>query len=372
MASSDEINTAMKEILQFIDTLSPADYKNNILEYILGMTGTAEGLKTILNNDLLIKALKKLILYDENEKARLNSLKIVVNITSMTKEDDLIRKFLEPLFIKVMLTVATEPESECSDLVAMLLTNITQAKNNAEVVLDCILNNDNFSLNKFIDAFCNENYNKKGCSLHYIGSFLANLTLCKETRHLFLKKDECLLKRLLPFTEYEKSLSRRLSVSRIIKNCLFETDYHEWLLSDDIDIIIHLLMPLAGPEEFTPDENECLPLDLQYLPDTKQREKNKDVQILLCESLFQLCATKSCRLQLKNNGTYYVLREFHRSLDNDDVIEEPLVNLIQVLIGDEPEPGMDNLRTLEIPEHIQKQFTKIESEVTQNKYEIVN
>ena len=59
-------------------------------------------------------------------------------------------------------------------------------------------------------------------------------------------------------------------------------------MSDEVEIITHLLMPLAGPEEFTPEENEFLPLDLQYLPDTKQRESNKEVQMLLCESLFQV------------------------------------------------------------------------------------
>ena len=227
MACNDDINKAMKEILQFLDTLSPADYKNKILEYILGMTGTAEGVKAISNNESLIKALKKLILYDENEKTRLNSLKIVVNITSTNKNDNLFEKFLETLFITVMFSVVIDSNSECSDLVAMLLTNITQVKNNAEAVLNCIKKIDNFSIKKLVDAFCIENYNKKGCNLHHIGSFLANLTLCNEVRYLLLNRDDCLLKRLLPFTQYEKSLSRRLSVSRILKNCLFETGRKE-------------------------------------------------------------------------------------------------------------------------------------------------
>lgn len=31
---------------------------------------------------------------------------------------------------------------------------------------------------------------------------------------------------------------------------------HEWLLSDAVDILPFLLLPLAGPEELTEEENE--------------------------------------------------------------------------------------------------------------------
>lgn len=63
-----------------------------------------------------------------------------------------------------------------------------------------------------------------------------------------------------------------------LKNCCFETDYHEWLLSESVDILPRLLLPLAGPEEFDEEDNDKLPLDLQYLPEDKQREEDPDIR----------------------------------------------------------------------------------------------
>ncbi len=35
-----------------------------------------------------------------------------------------------------------------------------------------------------------------------------------------------------------------------------QTAHHEWLLSDAVDILPYLLLPLAGPEELSEEENE--------------------------------------------------------------------------------------------------------------------
>ena len=73
---------------------------------------------------------------------------------------------------------------------------------------------------------------------------------------------------------------------------MFCLDKHEWLLSDCIDLLPHLLLPLAGPEEFDETETDKLPLDLQYLPSTKLREDDIDIRKLLIESLLLV----TCRL----------------------------------------------------------------------------
>ena len=59
---------------------------------------------------------------------------------------------------------------------------------------------------------------------------------------------------------------------------------HQWLLSEDIDLLPALLLPLAGPEQFGEDETERLPLDLQFLPDDKQREPDPDLRKMLIEA----------------------------------------------------------------------------------------
>ena len=59
---------------------------------------------------------------------------------------------------------------------------------------------------------------------------------------------------------------------------------------------------------------------------------------------------------MKKSGVYYVMREFHIAIDEDDPVMAALENLVQVLIGDEPETENDNLREIEIPDHIQNKF----------------
>ncbi len=58
-----------------------------------------------------------------------------------------------------------------------------------------------------------------------------------------------------------------------------------------------LLLPLAGPTPDTLDEEDVdkLPIDLQYLDETKKVEEDPDIRKLLLESLLQVIKNfKSC------------------------------------------------------------------------------
>lgn len=52
-----------------------------------------------------------------------------------------------------------------------------------------------------------------------------------------------------------------------------------------MDILPFLLLPLAGPEDFSEEEMERLPVDLQYLPPDKQREPDADIRKMLVEAV---------------------------------------------------------------------------------------
>jgi len=53
-------------------------------------------------------------------------------------------------------------------------------------------------------------------------------------------------------------------------------------------LLPRLLLPLAGPEQFDEEDNEKLPLDLQYLPDDKEREPDSDLRLALLQALTQV------------------------------------------------------------------------------------
>lgn len=69
--------------------------------------------------------------------------------------------------------------------------------------------------------------------------------------------------------------------------CLL-TEKHPFLLSEAVDLLPKLLLPLAGPEEFDDEDNDKLPVDLQYLGEEKTREPDPDIRKMLLETLTQV------------------------------------------------------------------------------------
>ncbi|CAF5186787.1 unnamed protein product, partial [Rotaria sp. Silwood1] len=96
------------------------------------------------------------------------------------------------------------------------------------------------------------------------------------------------------FTDQNHSIIRRGSIACILKNCCFDHESHEQLIyrmGDNDDFICSLLLPLTGSttDELTEEENEQLPIDLQYLPSDKHRETDRDIQQILLETILLVC-----------------------------------------------------------------------------------
>ena len=64
----------------------------------------------------------------------------------------------------------------------------------------------------------------------------------------------------------------------------------------------------------------------------------------------QLCSTKYGRLYLKSKQVYLIMRELHKSEEDSDV-RQTCEALVSILISDEPEPGMENLHEVELPDN---------------------
>lgn len=183
----------------------------------------------------------------------------------------------------------------------------------------------------------------------------SNLTTKKRGQELFCSHDTNLLQRLLTFVHHPDSIIRRggaigifieirqkfnrntiiFLCTGLLKNISFDTSRHEWLLGPDVDILPVLLLPLAGPEEFTDAENDTFPIELQYLDSDKKREPDPDCRKMLLETLHQLCATKSAREYLRSHGAYEILRELHKfelTENGDKLALIECENVVDILI----------------------------------------
>lgn len=107
-----------------------------------------------------------------------------------------------------------------------------------------------------------------------------------------------------------------------------------------------------------------LPVDLQYLAPDKHRESDPDIRKMLIEAIMLLTATAPGRQQVRDQGSYLILRELH-SWEPEPDVRVACEKLIQVLIGNEPEPGMENLLEVQVPENVERQLQQLDQQEQQ-------
>ncbi|XP_051949070.1 protein HGH1 homolog [Xyrauchen texanus] len=342
------------ELLSFLTLQMRPDVKGQATEYILGLTGNRDGCRYLQSKPDFLKALVTLT-SDPSIAVVKDCYHALINLSAdetlhqpLVKETDI----LPTLFRNLL-----DPEYVLADRICTILSNLTRHERTCKDVFR-VLQEQNIGLAKVVEIFCTEGFNKKA-SLHYLGPLLSNLTQLPETRHFILDKERCVIQRLLPYTQYDESTTRRGGVVGTLRNCCFDYAHHEWLLSDAVDILPFLLLPLAGPEELSEEENEGLPVDLQYLPEDKKREEDPDIRKMLIETLLLLTATKAGRENMKNKNVYPIMREFHK-WEKDPQVISACEKLVQVLIGDEPETGMENLLEVEIPQDVVEKLKELD------------
>ncbi|XP_014118343.1 PREDICTED: protein HGH1 homolog [Pseudopodoces humilis] len=177
-----------------------------------------------------------------------------------------------------------------------------------------------------------------------LGALLWNLSRERMGREMLMERSggnglRRAARRLLELLRDPERPELRRGAAGALRNCCFQHEHHEWLLSSEVDALPFLLLPLAGPRELSPEETE-----LPKIPEFPQ-----------------LSATKRGRSHLRSNGSYPVLRELHQQEKNPEVLGA-CQKLIEVLIGDEPEVGMENLLEVTIPEELERRFREEDEE----------
>ena len=216
---ADQIDQrAIKELLPFLSLDAREDVKALALDYILGLSGSDSGKNFLKENDEYLRRLLDLT-KDSNSRICGVAFSVLVNLSA---EILISEKLLEYNFIEPFLNYALNPSSEHAGKAAMILSNITRTERGCNEVLKVTKSSVDCSLYKIVEVLCKENYNAH-CKLHYLATFLSNLTQLQESRDFILDKDRCVIQRLLPFTTYNASLTKRGGIVGTLKNCCFET-----------------------------------------------------------------------------------------------------------------------------------------------------
>ncbi|GFR81955.1 protein HGH1 homolog [Elysia marginata] len=351
-----------KELLSFLEKDARGEVKLIALRSVLETTGTKEGRDFIGEGGKLLSAVIDLTL-DPHESVSRDAYFCLINLST---EDTIAWKFMNmperPTVVLDILHRVLKPDCKHADEAISFVANVTRLPGCAKQLAHQILASDSkVTLDGIVNILCQVNFNKNA-TMHYIGPVLSNLTQVSDIRKVIMDKQRCIIQKLLPFTEFKESLIRRGGIVGALKNCCFEYDHHSWLLSEEVDILPHLLLPLAGSEEYDEEDMEKLPVDLQYLPPEKQREEDPDLRLTLIEAITQLCATRQGRLTIKEKNAYLILRELHK-WEKDPRSKLGCQKLCEMLISDEPEVGMEDLHKVTVPDELVEKFDKMDAEM---------
>ncbi|KAM3955096.1 protein HGH1 homolog [Aphomia sociella] len=354
----------LDEILQFLKPESRIDLKHIALDHLVGLSGSDDGITTLLQNEQVIRSVIELT-DDKIDEVTKNALLLLVNITATAKGATELLKYkpsthknILDLFIGYILN----PQKRHADAVCMILSNITRLEDQLEIYLDTFLPH----LNDILNAFVHLEFNKKGSNLNYLSPMFSNLSCSNRIRKWLTEESPHVpLIKLLPFCDYGESVIRRGGALGTVRNLSFDTEYHRFLLSSELDLLTYLLSPLMGNEDYPDDEMDKLPIALQYLPKEKKRDPDVDIRKIVLETLNKLCMKRNGRETLRKNGVYYVLREYHK-WEKDPKALLTCENVVDILIQKEEEVGTEDLSTVDVPEDMIKKFEEMDEDYLKN------
>jgi len=205
----------VEQLASFLKKGVRVDLKVPALTYVLGLTGSSNGLDCIYTyKEILLPALVELT-EDELDAIANDSYLTLVN---MAADSRLARELVLLHVTPKLLTLLLEPK--CSDHVTMILSNLTRSNEGSKAVLD-VLQSDNSTvqLHQLIGLFCTN----KTAKFHYLATVFSNVSQLPSGRKLFLDPQQCVLQRLLPFINYQDSLVRRGGIVGLVRNLCFET-----------------------------------------------------------------------------------------------------------------------------------------------------
>ena len=202
------------QLASFLKKDARVDLKVSALSYVLGLTGSPDGLDCVYaHKEILLPALLELT--EDLDAIANDSYLALVNIAANSR---LARELVLLHVTPKLLTSLLDPK--CTDHVSMILSNLTRSNEGSKATLDVLQsNNSKVQLHQLVGLFCTNRTTK----LHYMATVFSNISQLPSGRRLFLNPEQCVLQRLLPFMSYQDSLVRRGGIVGLVRNLCFET-----------------------------------------------------------------------------------------------------------------------------------------------------
>ncbi|EFR05517.1 hypothetical protein MGYG_08533 [Nannizzia gypsea CBS 118893] len=276
-----------------------------------------------------------------------DALTILINLSA---DDEVLKELAEDdAFLEALLKKVTNPKEKAASEITMLLANLAKSDSIKRIVgLERAapegVSTSKKAMDQLMDCFIKgggkdtDQYK----TYDYLSYFFADISKFEEGRAYFVTEQEydgvIPITKLTVFTEHRSHIRRR-GVASTIKNVAFDISAHPALMSEDqVNLLPYILLPLAGPEEFTDEESSDMLPDLQLLPPDKQRDPDPDILTAHLETLLLLTSTRDGRDILRKVQVYPLIRECHLHTNNE-AVQEACDRLVQVIMRDEEGEG---------------------------------
>ncbi|KAF2712101.1 DNA-binding protein-like protein HGH1 [Pleomassaria siparia CBS 279.74] len=284
-----------------------------------------------------------------------NALTVLINISHDT---EVLRSLAnDDEFLGTLLSRITYAKEESANEIAMLLANM--AKDDAmQRIFDLKrdipagLSTSKWAIDQLLDCFVKgaEGAYNKHANYDYLAYFFADLAKFKEGREYLTNpqahdSDIIPLTKLQVFTDHTSHI-RRLGVASTIKNATFRIEAHPTLLSNlspdptlppphqGANLLPYILLPLMGPEEYSPEDTDGMLDECQLLEPDKEREQDHEIMKTHLESLLLLSTTREGRDVMRRVQVYVIIRECHMQVEDEDV-REACDRLVQIIMRKE-------------------------------------
>ncbi|BGP28547.1 Protein hgh1 [Rhodotorula toruloides] len=310
----------------------------------------------------------------DNELIAHDAISALINLSSMLEVAQRLHKL--PGFVTGLVRLIVDERALLSDLACMLLSNMSKldsvsrqilglrvpvgtkpSAGEGETVAAAEDDDEIAALDLLLEVFLRGEGKKYNPNANYdfLASVFANVSLLPQGRAFLLatpdRSVEPPLAKIISFTEHPSTI-RRGGVASTIKNAAFEKAGHTRLVarSNDgpaeegcIDLLVQLLLPLCGNEEFDIDVLDELPSELQLLPSDKTRESDPQIRTILVETLVLLATNRSNREAMRKRGVYPVIKEAHLK-ETVPGVKEAMVRLVNLLMRDEgPDTALEEV-----------------------------
>lgn len=247
--------------------------------------------------------------------------------------------FIRALVIQIIL-----PKNVNADMACMLLNNLSKHQSVSTLLLPEVLpESSTHHIDNLLELFGKEeNTYNPAASYHFLGGVFANLSSCPQGCRFFLGQstvDKTIrLSKVIMFTEH-KDLIRRGGAVSTLKNVAFGVNVDagrglEILIDPSLNLLVYILLPLSGPEDYTDDEMEGMPEELQLLDTDKKRESDERIRHALVDTLLLMCGTLQGREYLRSLKVYDVIKKLHLQEQSEEV-QETIEKLVNMLMRDE-------------------------------------